>query len=155
MLCWPAFSQAHSQPTQGRNKCDFDYATVHSNVSALFGTNVDVGQGLSDLLVNNLVQDGTCSVTERKALHKILAEQNFSKSDRANAGSAAKLGKLLGVDTIVVDRITQFGNETKLISAAVEAHFSGVIRERSNPCGGERKGPVRLASLRFHVCGSG
>jgi hypothetical protein len=60
-----------------------------------------------------LVKDGTYSVIERKALDKILAEQNFSNSDRANPMSAAKLGKLLGVDAIVVGSITEFGNDTK------------------------------------------
>lgn len=102
---------------QGRKKrvaiFDFDYATVQTGTSALFGTNVDVGRGISDLLVKYLVQDGTYSVIERKALDKILAEQNFSNSDRANPTSAAKLGKLLGVDAIIVGSITQFGNDNK------------------------------------------
>ncbi len=92
---------------------DFDYATVHSGVAALFGQDVDVGKGISDLLVTYLVKDGSYSVIERKALDKIMAEQNFSNSDRANPTSAAKIGKLLGVDAIVVGSITQFGNETK------------------------------------------
>ena len=92
---------------------DFDYATVHSNVAALFGSDVDVGKGISDLLVTYLVKDGSYSVIERKALDKIMAEQNFSNSDRANPNSAAKIGKLLGVDAIIVGSITQFGNETK------------------------------------------
>ena len=35
---------------------DFDYATVQSSVSAVFGTNVDVGKGITDLLVTNLVK---------------------------------------------------------------------------------------------------
>ena len=109
-------SAAPAQP-QGRKKrvaiFDFDYATVQSSTAALFGTNVDVGKGISDLLVKFLVQDGTYSVIERKAMDKILAEQNFSNSDRANPSSAAKLGKLLGVDAIVVGSITQFGNDTK------------------------------------------
>jgi hypothetical protein len=52
-------------------------------------------------------------VIERKALDKILAEQNFSTSDRANPASAAKIGKILGLDAIIVGSITQFGNETK------------------------------------------
>ena len=65
------------------------------------------------MLVTDLVKDGTYSVIERKALDKILTEQNFSNSDRANATSAAKIGKLLGVDAIIVGSITQFGNETK------------------------------------------
>jgi len=109
-------SGAPPQP-QGRKKrvaiFDFDYATVQSSTSAIFGTNVDVGKGISDLLVKYLVQDGTYSVIERKAVDKILAEQNFSNSDRANPASAAKLGKLLGVDAIIVGSITQFGNDTK------------------------------------------
>jgi len=104
-------------PSQGRKKrvavFDFDYATVQSASAAAFGTNVDVGRGIADLTVKYLVQDGTYSVIERKAMDKILTEQNFSNSDRANPASAAKLGKLLGVDAIIVGSVTQFGNDTK------------------------------------------
>jgi len=104
-------------PAQGRKKrvavFDFDYATVQSYSSAAFGSNVDVGRGIADLTVKYLVQDGTYSVIERKAMDKILTEQNFSNSDRANPASAAKLGKLLGVDAIIVGSVTQFGNDTK------------------------------------------
>ncbi len=92
---------------------DFDYATVHSTSAAIFGQDIDIGKGISDLLVTNLVKEGSYSVIERKALDKILAEQNFSNSDRANPTSAAKIGKLLGVDAIIVGSITQFGNDTK------------------------------------------
>jgi curli biogenesis system outer membrane secretion channel CsgG len=106
-----------AQAPQGRKKrvavFDFDYATVKTYTDGLFGTSVDVGKGVADLLVKNLVTDGTYSVIERKALDKILAEQNFSNSDRANPASAAKIGKILGLDAIIVGSITQFGNETK------------------------------------------
>src|SRR3984893_11358274 len=73
-------------PTQGRKKrvaiFDFDYATVHSGVAALFGQDVDVGKGISDLLVTYLVKDGSYSVIERKAMDKILAEQKFQQRPR-------------------------------------------------------------------------
>ena len=92
---------------------NFEYGTVRSNTQAIFGTDQDVGKGISDMLVQKLVQDGKYSVIERNALDKVLGEQNFSNSDRANPSSAAKLGKLLGVDAIVVGSITQFGNDTK------------------------------------------
>jgi len=91
---------------------DFDYATVQSSSAAVFGSNVDIGKGISDLLVRNLVKDGTYRIIERKDIDKILAEQNFSNSDRADATSAAKIGKILGVDAIIVGSITQFGNDT-------------------------------------------
>ena len=112
-----AMAQQAPAPAAARKKrvaiFDFDYATVHSSVAALFGQDVDVGKGISDLLVKYLVKDGSYSVIERKAMDKILAEQNFSNSDRANPNSAAKIGKLLGVDAIIVGSITQFGNDTK------------------------------------------
>lgn len=92
---------------------DFDYATVQSGVSAIFGNNVDVGKGITDMLVTNLVKAGVYSVIERKALDKVLAEQNFSNSDRADANTAAKLARILGVDAIVTGSITQFGRDDK------------------------------------------
>jgi curli biogenesis system outer membrane secretion channel CsgG len=108
---------AATPPPGGRKKrvavFDFDYATVQSASAAAFGTNVDVGKGISDLLVRHLVQDGTYSVIERKAMDKILGEQNFSNSDRADANSAAKIGRILGVDAIIVGSITQFGYDNK------------------------------------------
>src|SRR2546427_4197848 len=92
---------------------NFEYATVQSYVSAIFGQNQDVGKGIADLLVDKLVQDGKYSVIERKALDKILAEQNFSNSDRADPTSAAKIARLLGVDAIIIGSITQFGRDDK------------------------------------------
>jgi curli biogenesis system outer membrane secretion channel CsgG len=116
-----ASAAAAQAPVTGRKKrvavFDFDYATVHSGVAALFGQDIDIGKGICDLLVTDLVKDGTYSVIERKALDKIMTEQNFSNSDRANPNSAAKIGKLLGVDAIIVGSITEFGNETKNLGA--------------------------------------
>src|ERR1051326_174473 len=92
---------------------NFDYGTVQHNVSALFGSNQDVGKGISDILVDRLVQGGVYSVIERKELDKVLSEQNFSNSDRADPSSAAKIGRVLGVDAIVIGSITEFGSDDK------------------------------------------
>lgn len=92
---------------------DFDYGTVRSYVSAIWGSDQDVGKGIADLLVQKLVQDGKYRVIERKALDKILAEQNISNSDRADASTAAKIGKVLGVDAIIIGSITKFGRDDK------------------------------------------
>jgi curli biogenesis system outer membrane secretion channel CsgG len=97
---------------------NFDYATVQSSVAAIFGANQDIGKGIADLLVDKLVNDGVYSVIERKMIDKIIAEQNFSNSDRADANSAAKIGKILGVDAIIIGSITQFGRDDKKTSVA-------------------------------------
>jgi curli biogenesis system outer membrane secretion channel CsgG len=91
---------------------DFDFATVQHWWSG----NWDIGKGIADLIVTNLVKDGTFSVIERKKLDAIINEQNFSNSERANPTSAAKIGKVLGVNAIVVGSITQFGMEDKSLN---------------------------------------
>ncbi|HEY4978866.1 MAG TPA: CsgG/HfaB family protein, partial [Candidatus Acidoferrum sp.] len=69
---------------------NFDYGTVKTYVAQIFGSDQDVGKGISDLLVDKLLKDGKYRLIERSALDKILAEQNFSNSDRADANTAAK-----------------------------------------------------------------
>jgi curli biogenesis system outer membrane secretion channel CsgG len=90
---------------------DLDYGTVERWWEA----NWDVGKGIADLIVDELVNDGAYRVIERKRLDAILAEQNFSNSDRADpsAATVAKVGKALGVKYLIVGSITKFGTEKK------------------------------------------
>ena len=90
---------------------EFEYATVRTQVSSVFGTDIDVGKGVADLLVKYLVRDGSYAVIERRALESVLAEQDFSTSRRGDPESAAHIGKMLGVDAIILGSITQFGSD--------------------------------------------
>jgi len=111
----PAFAQQAQQDKRRVAVMDFQYGAVMSSVQALFGTNQDVGRGISDLIINRLINDGTYRVIERRDLDKLLQEQNFSNSDRADNSSAAKIGRLLGVDTIITGDITQFGRDDRKV----------------------------------------
>ena len=97
---------------------NFDYATVQSDVQAIFNSNQDIGKGIADLLVDKLVNDGVYSVIERKEIDKIIKEQNFSNSDRADPASAAKIARILGVDAMIIGSITQFGRDDKSTGVA-------------------------------------
>src|SRR5574337_1108358 len=66
----------------------FKYGSVSSEVGS-----ADVGQGIVSLIITRLVNDGTYSVCEREMIDSILKEQNLSNSDRADASTAAKIGK--------------------------------------------------------------
>lgn len=90
---------------------DFDFGAVQRWWSG----NWDIGKGIADLIVDELVNDGSFRVIERKRLDAILAEQNFSNSDRADpdAAKVAKLGKALGVKYLIIGSITKFGTENK------------------------------------------
>jgi curli biogenesis system outer membrane secretion channel CsgG len=109
----PAPARDPNAPKKRVAVMNFDYGTVQSSVAAIFGSDQDIGKGISAMLIEQLVKDGSYSVIERGALDKILAEQNFSNSDRANPTTAAKIGQVLGVDTIIIGTITQFGRDDK------------------------------------------
>jgi curli biogenesis system outer membrane secretion channel CsgG len=122
-----SFPSVHAQTKPRIAVMNFDYATVREVSASIFGTDVDVGKGISDLLVEKLVNGGQFSVIERKALDAVLAEQNMSNSDRFDSTSAAKLGRLLGVDAIITGSITQFGRDDKSTNIAGGA-VGGVTR---------------------------
>jgi curli biogenesis system outer membrane secretion channel CsgG len=125
----PAAPAAPTAPKKRVAVMNFDYGTVKTTVAAIFGTDQDVGKGITDLMVQKLVQDGKYSVIERSALDKIIAEQNFNNSDRADPASASKIGRILGVDTIIIGSITKFGRDDKSVGGVGGGHsgWTGAI----------------------------
>lgn len=85
---------------------DFDFSSV-SNPS-LFYSFPGESKGVSDILVNRLVATGNFTVIERSQIEAVLAEQNFGASGRIEPSSAAEIGRILGVDAIIIGTITQF-----------------------------------------------
>ncbi len=122
IMATSAFAQERKRRVAVLN---FDYSTVHTYVAAIFNSDVDVGKGVADLLVDKLVSSGQYEVYERKALEKIMQEQNFSNSDRANPATAARLGQLIGVDAIVMGSITQFGRDDKTTEVGAIGRVTG------------------------------
>jgi curli biogenesis system outer membrane secretion channel CsgG len=87
---------------------DFDYNAIADQWHWWFRSNA---QGVNDILVNKLVDNGTFAVIERSKLQSIIAEQNLGNSNRVDASSAAKIGRLLGVQAIVIGSVTEFNVE--------------------------------------------
>jgi len=122
----PAFAQNAPATRKRLAVIDFDYATVHAYVHDIWGSDVDIGKGVADMLVNQLVRNGTYSLVERKQLDRILQEQNFQQSGRADASTAAQLGRILGVDAIVIGSVTQFGRDDKRLGVGGGVRVGGV-----------------------------
>lgn len=70
--------------------------------------NWDVGKGISDELVTELLNTNKFRLIEREQIDKVLKEQNFGTGGRVDTGSAAKIGKILGVQFLVMGRVTEF-----------------------------------------------
>jgi curli biogenesis system outer membrane secretion channel CsgG len=82
---------------------DFDFSSLSNPYSI-----PNASRGVSDVLVDRLVKDGTFSVIERSRLEAILAEQNLGLSGRLDASTAAQVGRILGVDAVIIGSVTQF-----------------------------------------------
>ena len=68
----------------------------------------NLGRAAADELATQLVQSGKYTVIERAQLDAILQEQNLGASGAVTPATAAKVGKLLGVQLILTGSITAF-----------------------------------------------
>jgi curli biogenesis system outer membrane secretion channel CsgG len=105
---------------------DFDYGTIDN-----WWGQYDIGKGMSDQVVDALVNDGTFRVVERKKLDTVLAEQDFAHSDRADPSAAklARIGRVLGVKYIIAGSITKFSTEKR--GGGVRVHGIGLGGSRA------------------------
>ncbi len=71
----------------------------------------NIGTGLADMLVTELVKSGKFMVIERQELSKILEEQGLGLSGAVTPQSAAQVGKLLGVELMVMGSVSEFGEK--------------------------------------------
>ncbi|NOX38195.1 MAG: hypothetical protein GXO78_11750 [Calditrichaeota bacterium] len=91
----------------------------------------NIGTGLADMLITQLVKSGKFIVIERQELEKVLQEQSLGMSGMVTAQSAARVGKLLGVELIVTGSVTEFGQkETKIGGALGRIGIGGAISRR-------------------------
>lgn len=71
-----------------------------------------VGRGAADVLTTELVKGTDFDVFERDRLVSIMEEQNLGSSGRIDPATAAKLGKIIGVQYIVTGAVTEYGQSS-------------------------------------------
>lgn len=74
----------------------------------------DVGSGVSDELVTALLNltPQKFRVMEREQIQRVLDEQEFGASGLVEASTAAKIGEILGVQFLLIGKVTEFSNKT-------------------------------------------
>jgi curli biogenesis system outer membrane secretion channel CsgG len=110
VLPWVGNAKAQGAKRVSVAVMDFDYGTLDR-----WWGQYDIGKGMADQVVDALVNDGSFRVIERKKLDTVLAEQDFSQSDRADPSAAklSKVGKVLGIRYIIAGSITKFSTEAR------------------------------------------
>jgi curli biogenesis system outer membrane secretion channel CsgG len=68
-----------------------------------------VGRAAQDMMVTALVKGDSFRVIDRERLQALMQEKNLSLSGDVDPKTAVKVGKLLGIEYIIVGSITEFG----------------------------------------------
>jgi curli biogenesis system outer membrane secretion channel CsgG len=79
-----------------------------------------VGEGMADMLATALVKSGRYRVMERQEMDKLLGEQHLAESGVVTPESAAKAGKMLGVELAVIGAVTEFGYKERSTGGALK-----------------------------------
>lgn len=104
---------SHGQRKKRIAVLSFETGTDAKQTAQTLGVRDDLGLTLSTLLVNEVAGAGKVDIVERAALDKILKEQNLSNSDRMDNSTAARIGKIAGVDAVLIGSVAQFTGSSK------------------------------------------
>jgi TolB-like protein len=93
----------------------------------LKGNVTDFGRFLSEELITRLHQTKKFKVIERQQLNRIIAEQKLSLTGMVDPASAQKLGRVLGVDSIVFGSISDLVKSLKINARLISAETGEVF----------------------------
>jgi curli biogenesis system outer membrane secretion channel CsgG len=136
-ICAASVAPALAQQPQGRPRVavlNFE----NNSTWAWWGDRL--GEAAADELVTQLIKTGNFTVIERAQLAAIMAEQKLGATGAVDSSTAARIGKLLGVQYILTGSITQFS--VKRTGGAIRA-FGGIGASVTNA---EARLDVRLVS---------
>ncbi|MBN2103044.1 hypothetical protein JW835_03290 [bacterium] len=89
------------------------------------------GDGMSDMLTTALVKSGKYTVIERQQIAQLLNEQQLGQTGIVTEQSAAKIGKMLGVELAVVGAVTEFGHSKKDMGINVKGFGFGTKSQKA------------------------
>lgn len=72
-----------------------------------------LGRGASDMLTTELVKTKKFRMMERDKLASLLKEQDLGVSGRIDPSTAARIGKVIGVQYIVTGAVTEYGQSSR------------------------------------------
>jgi len=86
----------------------------------------DFTKGIQDILYTNLIQKGM-TVVEREKLEQVLEEQKISFTGMIDLATATKIGKMLGVEAIVVGTVADMGNYVDIRARLIDVEKGTAI----------------------------
>jgi curli biogenesis system outer membrane secretion channel CsgG len=97
--------------------------------SQAFGADAaDVGKGISAQIIEKLITGGKYTVVDRSAVKALLEEQNGAQEGEDAYSTAARIGRMLGLDAMIIGALTRFGPDAATKGGG---HLPGVGTRKS------------------------
>lgn len=93
----------------------------------LQGVTSNLGRYVASRLTTRLAQTPSFFVIERQRLGQVLAELKFSMSDLVDPSKAKQLGRMVGVEAIVVGTVSDLGNQVDLDARVIEIETNRML----------------------------
>jgi curli biogenesis system outer membrane secretion channel CsgG len=96
--------------------------------------------GLTEILITELVAQGRYQVLERAKINEVLAEQDLATAGRIDPATAAATGKVTGAQILITGDVTEFSYESKAVGGGL-----GILKKKAQIGGGVGKITAKLA----------
>ncbi|MBN1622114.1 MAG: hypothetical protein JW871_05945 [Endomicrobiales bacterium] len=99
------------------------------NKTAHRGYTMDIGGGIADMLVTKFVESKKFKVIERSELELVMKEQKLGLTGVITPQTAAQIGKILGVEYMVIGTVNEYGTKSSDVGAfgvGVKSHSAVV-----------------------------
>lgn len=91
--------------------------------------------GLQQLLLNELARNANLRIVERNALREILAEIDLGATGRVDAGTAARVGRLVGARYVVLGTFSDLGGSQPMLTGRVVSVETSEVLEAEQVTG--------------------
>ena len=101
-----------------------------------FGQNKEnleaLGIGFQQMLTTELAQNPAFRVVDRSQIKSLLAEQDLGATGRADANTAAKIGKIVGARYVVLGGFVDLNGDMRLDARIVSVETTEILKTVSN-----------------------
>ena len=118
-LCQPAPARADFKKTK--------IAVLDFQLQGEDFASKDMGKIVAEWLITGLVETGRFDVIERRLLERVLDEQKLGASGAIDPDSAAQLGKVLGVKTIVAGTLTSLEGTNEINARLINVDTASIV----------------------------
>lgn len=91
------------------------------------GGSVALGKAIAAMLITEFSGREGIQVIERQQIHALLDEQDMSMSGRLNESEAIEIGKLLGVQYVLLGAVTSIVDQLRMDIRAVDVETSEIV----------------------------